>query len=748
MDQAQDTTPDFGQKADDRPHGFSQPWLDRFNKNPYVLPSDLVVAGDDSPLGQRLSGTFLDDGRAKLPWSREHEALLQNMLAAPARLRLHDFRVGPDGERVPVVGADGKQAVDGAGQPQWERETKEIATFHKLTVAVYLMGHSGNKRHAADWYPCVDDGRQRRDAALELSRRLNWCAEVLAGAVAEVRDSKPGMRNLLVKLGKGVRERFPLDKDGVVWPTQAAQDGDAAERAALVAAAWRAVVAEHVAQLPAAPSYYDEWCMEGEPQAPRLIAGEQPLYWLDENFAKLFVGDGGALGDHSKGGWVLREKADEAGGAHYQIRGVPLVHLTCRVVGENPDLTDPKPLLDSICSKTVSVKMAPSQIARNVARVLAARKNPRDPASGALYSPETVRQNMGISKSTMDDYSVMVGEYEPDVQRPDGSFEPGARHGGMCDEVLELIDRGAMSMAFALTERDSAFVTWPKKGARTALPYDKQRLVLAHLYARIPPGADGEVRFSGDAARTVATQLRNAAMLGKLGPVGDDGDETDDDKTAQKPTGGAGKDGAGEGGKEGGAGDGTGDGASGAGKVGQDGSGSGATGPEKDKKPGKAPSFDAESFRARVASVAASAPAAERAYTASSVARLVEAVVLHVRGGAALDLAGLPEEHAAVLRAILAPSAAQAPAVPESTLLGEWVAVALDGAVAACADFRPGAVTTETTAANGAKPTQEQADKANALIRTWLDEYTDADADLEAKTFEDYVMAKINSIAA
>jgi hypothetical protein len=57
-------------------------------------------------------------------------------------------------------------------------------------------------------------------------------------------------------------------------------------------------------------------------------------------------------------------------------------------------------------------------------------------------------------------------------------------------------------------------------------------------------------------------------------------------------------------------------------------------------------------------------------------------------------------------------------------------------------------VTTETTAANGAKPTQEQADKANALIRTWLDEYTDADADLEAKTFEDYVMAKINSIAA
>jgi hypothetical protein len=31
---------------------------------------------------------------------------------------------------------------------------------------------------------------------------------------------------------------------------------------------------------------------------------------------------------------------------------------------------------------------------------------------------------------------------------------------------------------------------------------------------------------------------------------------------------------------------------------------------------------------------------------------------------------------------------------------------------------------------------------------TALDEYTDADADLEAKTFEDYVMAKINSIAA
>lgn len=517
-------TPDFGQRADDRPHDFSQPWMDEFNKAPYCLPGDLVVAGDDSPHGQRLSGTFLDDGRAKLPWSPEHEGLLQAMLSAPVRVRLHGFKTDAQGQRVPVLDSSGKQAVNGAGFAQWERETREIATFPGLSVNVYLMGHGGNKRHAADWYPVVEDGRQRRDAAAELQRRLDWCAELLASASADVRDSKPGMRNLLVKIGKAVRERFPVKDGEVQWPQ--AQVGPAvpvgtpptdAPAADPIAEAWAAVVAEHVAQLPSAPLAYEAWCLQGDPQQPRQLAGQQPLYWLDENFARLFVGSD-ALGDHSKAGWVLREKADEAGGAHYQVRGALQAHLTCKVVGENPDLTDPKPLLDSICSKTVSVKMAPSQIARNTARVLAALKNPRDPASGALYSPDAVRQRMGVSKTTMADYLDMVGQYEPDTQRPDGSVEAGARHGGMCDEVLDLIDSGAMSMAFALSEKDSAFVKWPKKSNREALPYDLQRLVLAHLYAELPAGASGETRFTGEAARALGTKLRNAALLGKLGP--------------------------------------------------------------------------------------------------------------------------------------------------------------------------------------------------------------------------------------
>jgi hypothetical protein len=180
--------------------------------------------------------------------------------------------------------------------------------------------------------------------------------------------------------------------------------------------------------------------------------------------------------------------------------------------------------------------------------------------------------------------------------------------------------------------------------------------------------------------------------------------------------------------------------------VGPEGSGSGA-GPEKDKKPGKAPSFDAESFRARVASVAASAPAAERAYTTSGVARLVEAVVLHVRGGADLNFDALPEEHRETLRALLAPVAA-APVVPENVLLGDWIAVALDSAVAEVRDFRPGAVTTETTAANGAKPSPAQAEKANALIKAWLDEYAAGGDAVSAQTFEDHCVLKIGALSA
>ena len=716
-------TPDFGQRADDRPHGFSQPWMDEFNKAPYCLPGDLVVAGDESPHGQRLSGTFLDDGRAKLPWSPEHEGLLQAMLSAPVRVRLHGFKTDAQGQRVPVMdSSSGKQAVNGAGFAQWERETREIATFPGLSVNVYLMGHGGNKRHAADWYPVVEDGRQRRDAAAELQRRLDWCAELLASASADVRDSKPGMRNLLVKIGKAVRERFPVKDGEVQWPAapESATDSHGGPLAGPIAEAWAAVVAEHVAQLPSAPLAYEAWCLQGDPQQPRQLAGQQPLYWLDENFARLFVGSD-ALGDHSKAGWVLREKADEAGGAHYQVRGALQAHLTCKVVGENPDLTDPKPLLDSICSKTVSVKMAPSQIARNTARVLAALKNPRDPASGALYSPDAVRQRMGVSKTTMADYLDMVGQYEPDTQRPDGSVEAGARHGGMCDEVLDLIDRGAMSMAFAISERDSVFVKWPKKGPREALPYDVQRLILAHLYAELSPGASGEPRFTGELARALGTKLRNAALQGKLGPVGEDADDEGEERSApQKPT---------------------------AAQAAQQ----GAKDEAPARKPGRQAAFDADAFRVRVAQTLQSAPPAEkssRAYSAADIASLVGAVVLHVRAGAELELRELSDEHRQVLRALLAPLAPLPPVVGEGVLVGDWISAALDAEVANGRDFRPGAVTVETVAANGAKPTAEQAARANGFVESWLKSYTEGGDAVTEKTFEDYVSSRVAELPA
>ena len=134
-------------------------------------------------------------------------------------------------------------------------------------------------------------------------------------------------------------------------------------------------------------------------------------------------------------------------------------------------------------------------------------------------------------------------------------------------------------------------------------------------------------------------------------------------------------------------------------------------------------------------------------YSAADLASLVGNVVLHVRGGADLDFDALPDEHRETLRALLAPVPA-APAVPENVLLGDWIAVALDGAVAEVRDFRPGAVTTDTTAANGAKPSPAQAEKANALIREWLDEYAAGGDAVSAQTFEDHCVLKIGALSA
>ena len=290
----------------------------------------------------------------------------------------------------------------------------------------------------------------------------------------------------------------------------------------------------------------------------------------------------------------------------------------------------------------------------------------------------------------------------------------------MCDEVLDLIDRGAMSMAFAISERDSVFVKWPKKGPREALPYDVQRLILAHLYAELSPGASGEPRFTGELARALGTKLRNAALQGKLGPVGEDADDEGEERSApQKPT---------------------------AAQAQQ-----GAKDEAPARKPGRQAAFDADAFRVRVAQTLQSAPPAEkssRAYSAADIASLVGAVVLHVRAGAELELRELSDEHRQVLRALLAPLAPLPPVVGEEVLVGDWISAALDAEVANGRDFRPGAVTVETVAANGAKPSAEQAQKANDLIKAWLAEYSAGGDAVTAQTFEDHCMSKVNQISA
>ena len=112
---------------------------------------------------------------------------------------------------------------------------------------------------------------------------------------------------------------------------------------------------------------------------------------------------------------------------------------------------------------------------------------------------------------------------------------PGARHGGMCDEVLEPID--------------SARCRWPSPSAsatasssraegqvREALPYDLQRPILAHLYAKIPAGAGWRgPRFSGEG---VARRRYGAAQPGLAGKpaAGDEGDDDAETPAPLKPT--------------------------------------------------------------------------------------------------------------------------------------------------------------------------------------------------------------------
>ena len=74
MEQTDQQPQDFG-TIQKRPK-FSKSFLSGIAEAPYLDPAKLVVAGDASTEeGKALAGTCLDDGRANLPWSDDHEKI-------------------------------------------------------------------------------------------------------------------------------------------------------------------------------------------------------------------------------------------------------------------------------------------------------------------------------------------------------------------------------------------------------------------------------------------------------------------------------------------------------------------------------------------------------------------------------------------------------------------------------------------------------------------------------------------------
>jgi hypothetical protein len=89
-------TQDFGQVQ--KRLKFSKPFLDGVAKAPYLDPKLLVVAGDESTEeGRKLAGTYLDDGRANLPWGPEHEKILIGLLTGSSLVKITETVAGEDG---------------------------------------------------------------------------------------------------------------------------------------------------------------------------------------------------------------------------------------------------------------------------------------------------------------------------------------------------------------------------------------------------------------------------------------------------------------------------------------------------------------------------------------------------------------------------------------------------------------------------------------------------------------------------
>ena len=641
MEQQNDQN-DFGEKQ--KRHKFSRGFLSAVAEAPYLDPTKLVVAGDQSTEeGKALAGTFLNDGRANLPWSEDHERIVIGLLTGSTLVNMVQ-RVGAN-DAPPVGWTKGDVGTYGGVEKTAYR--KSVMVTDGAPVLVFYQGDDDNHTVVAH------DGRQRRRAAIELNRRLGWLANLLDG-VADGKISKPKRRNTLIKIGHAHAK-------GSDWDT---------------------IVSDDKIELPKDAAPYS---------SPEV--GDS-LNWLTDSFAKAVTGSED-LGEQGKKGWLYVEKDSDGNPVHVRAYEA---WMKINVCGTNIDPTDPFTLLGNVTAKEAQVKTPPSLLAEQIDRILNARMNPNDPTSEPLYSREAVREKFKMSEGTLENYELIRG---------------------LCAEVAALIDAGEMSMNFAVGERESAFITWPAKSKRSVIPFDKQRLILDHLLLKLASDSSTDkVRFKGPAALAEGKKIRDAVLSGKLGPVGERVEDTDDAETVV--------------------------------------TGASPTVTPAKPKPAAEPkrrrlAVDLTAFRSSIgqalekASAAATAADEQNDYTAQAKAAQ-EVSALSLAQALALVLAGTEPLSAldtwpTVRDALAASLPADAPVAgpKEIDLIHDWISASVEEMVLNSQDTPK--VTTATTI-NGRTPTDEQVEKCNTLIAGWV---TDFNADQSATMLDTYIMSRITS---
>lgn len=603
-------TQDFGQVQ--KRLKFSKPFLDGVAKAPYLDPGLLVVAGDESTEeGRKLAGTYLDDGRANLPWGPEHEKILIGLLTGSSLVKITESVEAPDGGLV--------------------KRHLEVAVSDGQPVLVYLQGHD------EEWFPVAHDGRQRRRAALELNRRLRWIAGIVDG-VADGRIRKPARRNALVKIGHAAAK-------GREWADIVADD--------------KIGLSKVVLDLDIAAYSSPE------------VGGS--LAWLTDTFVNHVVGSED-LGEQGKKGWLHVEK--DADGNPVAVRSYD-AWLKIFVAGTNIDPKDPFILLGNVAAKEAQVQTPPSLLAEQIDRIVSARMNPDDPNSEPLYDQAAVLEKFGMSPSTLENYQLVRG---------------------LCDEVVKLVDSREMSLNFAVGDRLSAFVTWPKGQKRSALPFDKQRLILQLLADEL---GDEPNRFRGPAALKAAAKIRDGVLSGKLGAATSEAET--DNAEAPRPS----------------------------------------TKPAKPKAaPSKKRRVDLAAFREKAS---AAYVEAQKKFDEGDETAVATIGQLDLARALASVISGAADT--SILSPWPAVRAAFEAATPrdeadEQDLIHDWIAAATEEMTTKGTD-KP--TVTADTDSHGRKPSPEQVERCNALIAQWIGSFQN---DPTATMLDEYILAKIASAPA